>query len=494
MPIRPREVTRAADAQGRRVVGSSKDEAMQAKDRQYTVRPAAALLVAVAGVAMGGCASPLFSPRSGASADGARDGTGRPSVAHANAAPGGKTSKIAPTPKFGNQPAGNAVRRSNELVGTLAEGEGGGMYIRLLDSGKMPGVNSFGEFGSEGERPYRPVAGRAGYQQHSFVDEGFDTDVAVTPDSGWMAFASTRHSTRSDIYLQRTNGLAVTKLTTDPADDAFPAFSPAGDKIAFCSNRAGNWDVYVMDKDGRNVTAITQGPGHDLHPSFSPDGQRLVFCRIGGRSQQWELWVANLSTGEKTMVGFGLFPDWSPRTDIDQIAFQRARQRGGRWFSLWTMQLSPGGEPTYVTEVAMSTNAALVAPAWSPDGERLAFATVVDPDAGMPDTDEAIGRQDIWTVNADGTDRHRITDGKGSYATPAWATDGRVYFVSDRGGTECVWSARAEGQNFSVAATPAKKGAVLSDVQPDVQPDVIDIGTAPAIANTDNAPIPGTGH
>ncbi len=316
------------------------------------------------------------------------------------------------------------------------------------------GPNAFGEFGGEGERPYRPIAGRAGYQQHTYVDEGFDGDVSVSPDGKTIAFSSTRHSTRSDLYLQSTSGLAVTKLTTDPADDAFPAFSPGGDKIAFCSNRSGNWDVYVMDRDGRNVTAVTQGTGHDLHPSFSPDGRQLVFCRIGGRSDQWEIWTADLTTGEKTMVGFGLFPAWSPRTDKDVIAFQRARQRGGRWFSLWTLELK-SGEPTNVTEVAMSTNAALVAPAWSPDGSKLTFATVVEPQAGMPDTDIAVGRQDIWTVNADGTDRHRITDGKGVYATPDWASDGRVYFVSDRGGSECVWSARADAANMSrVAVKP----------------------------------------
>jgi TolB protein len=348
-------------------------------------------------------------------------------------------------------------------------------FIAADDAGSATTPNAFGEFEGEGARPYLPVAGRAGYQQHTYVDEGFDTDVAVSPDARYMAFASTRHSVRSDIYLQRTNGLAVTKLTTDPADDAFPTFSPAGVKVAFCSNRAGNWDVYVMDRDGRNVTAVTQGPGHDLHPSFSPDGRRVVFSRIGGRSQQWELWVADLDTGEQTMIGFGLFPDWSPRTDRDVIAFQRARQRGGRWFSLWTLELSAVGEPTAVTEIAMSTNAALVAPAWSPDGTRLAFATVVDPEAGMADVDSNVGRQDIWTVNADGTDRHRITDGKGAYATPAWADDGRVYFVSDRGGTECVWSAPTDGQNFSTAAVP-------------LAPRSIEVGPG-ATASTETDPI-----
>ncbi|MEM1013778.1 MAG: DPP IV N-terminal domain-containing protein [Planctomycetota bacterium] len=336
--------------------------------------------------------------------------------------------------------------------------------------------NAFGEFEGEGERPYKPVAGRAGYQQHTYVDEGFDTDVAVSPDGEAIAFASTRHSQRSDIYLQSTSGLAVTKLTTDPADDAFPSFSPQGDRIAFCSNRAGNWDVYVMDRDGRNVTAITQGTGHDLHPSFSPDGRKLVFCRIGSRSDQWELWTADIATGEKTMIGFGLFPDWSPRMDKDVIAFQRARQRGGRWFSLWTLELD-NGEPTNVTEVAMSTNAALVAPAWSPDGMKIAFATVVEPGAGMPDTDSAVGRQDIWTIDADGTNRHRITDGKGTYATPSWAENGRVFFVSDRGGTECVWSARADATNLSRMATRPPTPA---------QPKA---STTPPFANTGNSTI-----
>ena len=180
-----------------------------------------------------------------------------------------------------------------------------------------------------------------------------------------------------------------------------------------------------MDADGKNVQSLTRGPEHDLHPSFSPDGRRLAFCRQGTRTGRWELWTIDLETGEQAMVGFGLFPDWSPRADRDMIAFQRARQRGGRWFSLWTMQLTPAGDPTRVTEVAVSPAAALVAPAWSPDGERLAFSTVVDPDGASP------GRQDVWTVAADGSDRRRLTDGTGQNATPAWSS-GRPGLLRER--------------------------------------------------------------
>ncbi|MFT3788607.1 MAG: hypothetical protein QM770_20950 [Tepidisphaeraceae bacterium] len=162
---------------------------------------------------------------------------------------------------------------------------------------------------------------------------------------------------------------------------------------------------------------------------------------------------------ERRMIGYGLFPEWSPRLDKDLIAFQRARQRGTRWFSAWTLELVDG-EAKSVTEVAFSTNAAIVAPTWSPDGKQLAFASVVDPTAAHPGA--MVGsknrgtQQDVWVVNADGTNRHRLTDGRGVNATPCWGMDQRVYFVSDRGGSESIWSVAA-GKSRLQTATVGEK-------------------------------------
>ena len=302
-------------------------------------------------------------------------------------------------------------------------------------------VNVFGEFGGRGvpRGPVRP-SGEAGYQQHTRVDEGEDAGVAVDPAGGWMAYSSTRHSERADLYLQRVDGTSVTQLTSDPADDAFPAFSPDGSRIAFSSTRSGTWQVYLMDRDGRNVVQVTSGRTQCVHPTFSPDGKRLAYSSLGTRSGQWELWTADLDTGSQKMIGHGLFPRWSPRKDVDKIAYQRPRQRGSRWFSLWTIDLVDG-EGRRPTEVAVSPVAAIVTPCWSPDGTRLAFATVVEPSKDG----SAFGRQDVWTVDADGGNRQRLTDGGGSNLMPYWGPDGRVYFVSDRDGHECVWSVRARG-------------------------------------------------
>jgi TolB protein len=319
-----------------------------------------------------------------------------------------------------------------------------------------PTVNIYGELNGV-QRPQAPAHGNGGFQEHTFIDEGFDSDVTVDSTGKWMVFTSTRDSDHPNIYLQKVDGMSVIQLTNDEADYAFPTFSPDGKQIAFCSTRAGNWDIYTMDIDGRNVVQVTNDPMQHIHPSFSPDGNRLVYCCLGGKSGQWELWTVDLTTSEKRMIGFGLFPTWSPSKDVDRIAFQRARQRGARWFSLWTLDLVDG-EARRITEVTASSNAAIVCPSWSPDGKQIAFATIAEPNNSSGA--RPLGQEDIWTIDCDGSGRTRVTDGVGVNLGPYWATNNRIFFVSDRGGAECVWSARTgptDDSTSKLADKPAEK-------------------------------------
>lgn len=300
-------------------------------------------------------------------------------------------------------------------------------------------VNIFGEFGDKPAPP--PKFGPGGYEQATFLDEGYDADVEVSPDGEWLVFSSTRHNEHPEIYLQRVGGLSVTQLTSDGADDSFPTFSPDARKVAFSSTRNGSWDIYMMDIDGKNITQLTSSTMQELHPSFSPDGTRIVYCATGTRSGQWELWTIDLRSMEKRMIGYGLFPTWSPNKQKDVIAFQRPRQRGSRWFSVWTADIV-NNEARAVTEVAVSGNAAVVSPSWNPDGSMLAFSTIVNP--GLGQGNRSGTQQDVWVIRADGTNRRRVTDGNGINATPSWSRDGRVFFVSDRGGADAIWSSRVD--------------------------------------------------
>lgn len=305
-------------------------------------------------------------------------------------------------------------------------------------------VNPFGEV--EGfARPVTGISGDSAFIQRSMADEGYDADVKIDPTGKWMVFSSTRHSERPDIYLQRVDGTAVIQLTNDPADDVQPCFSPDGKTLTFASNRHGNWDIYQMDIEGKNVRQLTSGPGQKMSPSFNPTGSKIVYCALSGKSDQWELWVMNLQSQQKTMIGNGLFPAWSPRTDVNRIAFQKARQRGSRWFSIWTVDLVDD-EPRMLTEVATASNSALVCPTWNAEGTRLAFSTVLT---------DGKGGQDIWVINADGSGRKRMTEGSGVNVSPFWNKE-TIYFISDRGGHENIWSLSADTTPSAVPATVAE--------------------------------------
>jgi TolB protein len=53
-----------------------------------------------------------------------------------------------------------------------------------------------------------------------------------------------------------------------PSSDAYPSFSPDGQRIAFDSDRDGNNEIYTMALDGTDVRRITLSPGNDLAPMW----------------------------------------------------------------------------------------------------------------------------------------------------------------------------------------------------------------------------------
>lgn len=317
-----------------------------------------------------------------------------------------------------------------------------GSHVNLAASSSATSITLFGDLPTPDRDPTRWDA-QVAIQRHTSADEGEDSDPGVDPSGQWLVFASTRHQETPNLYLQRTDGVAVRQLTNDAASEVQPTFSPDGKRIAFASNRAGDWDIWVIDIDGTNAIQITSGPSDDLHPSWSPDGQRLVYCSRGPRDGQWGLWIVSAEAGGvRQFIGNGLFPEWSPKGDV--IVYQRARQRGTRWFSLWMLTLV-NGEPRYPTEIAASGDYAMVTPTFSPDGEELAYTAMHSAPTLETSASPAPSTSDIWIVGLDGRGRQCMTDGHGRHHSPVFGPDGRLYFVSDRDGASRVWSVAPVG-------------------------------------------------
>jgi TolB protein len=279
--------------------------------------------------------------------------------------------------------------------------------------------------------------GQGSVSQVTFASEGSDFDPEVDATGSFLIYASTQHSTQSDIYRKMVDGKTITRMTFDPADDAMPTISPDGRWIAFASNRSGNWDIWMMPSDGGAATQMTFDDDHELHPSFSPDGTELTYCRRNSRSNHWEIWSYTInSPGMRTYVCDGLFPQWSPDTDASTLLFQKARQRGSQFFSIWTVQFKDGA-CSNPTEITSASDAAIMHPSWSPDGKLICYCQVANPQgnsAAWPI------QADVWMVSLDGSGQAPLTTGSFRNMQPNWSKDGRIYFVSDRGGEDVIWS------------------------------------------------------
>ncbi len=196
-------------------------------------------------------------------------------------------------------------------------------------------------------------------------------------------------------------------------------------RIAFVSQRDGNYEIYLSSSDGSDQLNLTQSPSVNLSPQWSPDGGRIAYVRDG------RLWTMS-SDGSRplqlTAEGAG-GPQWSP--DGTRIAFLRLDDQD-LLTDLWVID-SAGGEEQRLTNVSDTGSFS-----WSPDGTKIAFTTRRD------------GDYEIYTMSSDGsaqTNRTNNAADDGVYDAPEWAADGGIVFQSNRSGNLDLWSMGADGSN-----------------------------------------------
>ncbi len=278
-------------------------------------------------------------------------------------------------------------------------------------------------------------------KRHTFTDVGVDAQLDVSRDGTMLAYSSTGLSQNHCIFVKKLEGLAASQKTPSSSSAMYPRLSPDGRFIAFASNRNGNWDIWIVDAE-RNGAAcqVTDGNEDEIQPAWSPDGKKIAYS-ARNRVGDWELRVADPSTGVQSTLGPGMFPAWSPVADakhpcFNKIVFQRPRQRGDNWFGIWMVDANGGG----LLEVHASASYAAINPSWSPDGAMIAFATVYCSPAAKFEQRRFDG-DDIWVIRSDGTGLAQLTSEPSAEWYPCWSADGRIYFIARREGAQNIWSA-----------------------------------------------------
>jgi len=101
------------------------------------------------------------------------------------------------------------------------------------------------------------------------------------------------------IYLYRVADGVRQAILLDPSA-GFPAWSPDGTRLAFMSNRDGNWEIYLVGADGQGLRRFTVNPANDGMPAWSPDGKAIAF--LSDRDGQWSIYVKRVDDNRMARV------------------------------------------------------------------------------------------------------------------------------------------------------------------------------------------------
>jgi Tol biopolymer transport system component len=241
---------------------------------------------------------------------------------------------------------------------------------------------------------------------------------------GWWAWHILRPqpSVAPQASLLTLDESTLTQVTSSTGLDIYPALSPDGSSIAYSSDQNGSFEIYVKSLvlGGREFQLTSDGQ-ENFEAAWSPDGKLIAYYsrKRGG------IWlVPALGGAAHRLTEFGSHPAWSP--DGSQIAFQSdpVGDLGQGAFDAMppsTIWIVPalGGTPTQVTRPGAPPGGH-GAPAWSPDGKRIAFVAI------------SMGFAGTWSVLANGSEPQRLLGtGYQSYIyDPVFSPNGRAIYFS----------------------------------------------------------------
>jgi TolB protein len=204
------------------------------------------------------------------------------------------------------------------------------------------------------------------------------------------------------IYMVMPDGTGLTQLTSGASKNYQPGWSAAYQQIVFVSNRhnpATNVpQIYTLVPKHNIVKRITFSGVADHSPAFSADGKKITFVRYVS-------------------------------SDVQKIVVINSDGTG---------------------EVVFPFGGSNIAPSFSPNGDKVIFASTMHSRTGAQQDRE------IYMANADGTNLKRITTDGLSNHNPVWTPDGtKIVFESFRGGVEGIYKMNPDGTQIETLAKAA---------------------------------------
>jgi len=241
-------------------------------------------------------------------------------------------------------------------------------------------------------------------------DDVFESNPIFSPDGRWILFESDAAG-NMDIWMIPAAGGDPVQITTDPAFDSTPFWSPDGRRFTFESERSGFKHIYVFDLDAPDddPVPLTSGSWNNGSPCWSSDGSWIAYESNREKTGGSDLWMSPAGGGEAvrlTTTGSGVYnrsADFSP--DSSKLVFESNLEEAQS--ALYTVAVDGGAQVRITGRTGYRGH-----PAWSPDGEEIAFEG------------SGAGTMEIYVVGAFGGTPLQVTDGGGFW--PRWSPDGSL--------------------------------------------------------------------
>ena len=215
----------------------------------------------------------------------------------------------------------------------------------------------------------------------------------------------------SSLWMIPVSGGAPVRVTDAASMNTSPQWTPDGRALLFVSDRGGSPDIFRVRVDGDGMPVgdadrVTAGVGaHTI--SVSADARHVAYAQLRSTSNIWSLPVPTTGVAPAT--------DIAPVTSGNQLIENIDVTRDGAWVvfasdlngipSIFKVR-GTGGEPIQLTNDSVAS----FAPAWSPDGSRIAFHQIL-----------RSGNRATYTMNADGTGRQLRSIGLDQALVPTWS-------------------------------------------------------------------------
>ncbi|MBM9469141.1 TolB family protein [Nakamurella leprariae] len=283
------------------------------------------------------------------------------------------------------------------------------------------------------------------------------TSSVIQPEPGdRIAFTSDRTG-NYEIFTMPAAGGPARQMTRDPQYDSWwPRLAPNRRTIMFLRSPAGTLDrdatkvsLWVMGVDGSGPTQL-RPPGTDGwtvqgHPEFSPDGRSVVM--FGGSRINPQIWVTDaLGRSPKKVTdrpGVNLDPVFAPDgKTITFVGCPRAICHEAD-YELYRIPVGGGTAQRLTTNTIRDQD-----PYYSPDGTRLAWLAQIETDGGVAD----LGVWDIMVGGPDGQGARRLIGDDGVTSRPQWSADGRTIFthrIPPGGDAFQLWKVRPDGSGLA---------------------------------------------